>query len=76
MNFVGPFAQSEQNINLFLTGLIHLQACNATVEMLTAIDDDNVKLEAANESEALTINKLDQESFLELLFLNPILKDA
>ena len=76
MNFVGPFAQSEQNINLFLTGLIHLQACNATVEMLTAIDDDNVKLEAANESEALTVNKLDQESFLELLFLNPILKDA
>lgn len=76
MNFVGPFAQSETNARLFATGLIHLNACNATIQMLSAIDEDNVKLEEKGEKEVLTINKLDQESFLELLFVNPIIENS
>lgn len=76
MNFVGPFAQAHTNANLFYSGLAHLCACDATVKMLLNIDEDNIKLEAAGESEALTINKLDQVNFMDLLFTNPVIKDA
>jgi len=76
MNFVGPFAQSQQNAQLFISNLIFATACSETIKALAEIQGANSKLKANGEKAALKLNKLDENLFIEIMCATPIEKDV
>lgn len=76
MNFVGPFAEAQTRAALFLTSLLHTTACTKTIEALGDMAAENTKLAASGQIDALTLNKLDQEMLVELMFSSPVEKDV
>jgi len=76
MNFVGPFAQSQQNAQLFISNLIFATACSETLKAMGEMQGANSKLEAEGNKAALELNKLDENMFIEIMCSTPIEKDA
>ena len=76
MNFVGPFAEAQTRATIFLTSLLHTTACTKTIEALGDMAAENTKLAATGQTEALNLNKLDQNMLVELMFSSPVEKDV
>lgn len=76
MNFVGPFAQSQENARLFLANLIFATACSETVKAIQGMEGVNARLEAEGKKDALQANKQDENLFMDMMFVAPIEKEA
>ena len=76
MNFVGPFAENQTNIHLFISNLIFATACSETLKAKGEMQGANSKLEAEGNTDALELNKLDENMFIEIMCATPIEKDA
>jgi len=76
MNFVGPFAQSQQNARLFLSNLIFATACSETIKAIQDMQGVNAKLEADGKEEALNANKQDENLFMNIMFTTPLEKEV
>jgi hypothetical protein len=76
MNFVGPFAENENNVQLFALNLIFSAACSETLKALGHMQEGNTRLQADGNEAALKLNKLDENFFIEIICATPIEKDA
>ena len=76
MNFVGPFAENENNVQLFALNLIFSAACTETLKAIGQMQGENTNLEAEGNKEALELNKLDENFFIEMICSKPIEKDV
>jgi len=76
MNFVGPFAENENNVNMFALNLIFSAACTETLKALGEMQGESTNLHAEGNKEALELNKLDENFFIEMICATPIEKDA
>ncbi len=76
MNFVGPFAENQNNVQLFALNLIFSAACAETLKALGHMQGENAQLQGDGNKEALKLNKLDENLFLEIICSTPIEKDA
>ena len=76
MNLVGPFAKAQINAQMFATSLLFSSSCTETMKALNAMAKENKALTEKGDKAALTLNKLDENIFLEMMFSAPIVKDA
>lgn len=76
MNFVGPFAQAQENAQKFGTSLLFASSCTETVKVIKDMEKENIVLKANGDKNGLTLNKVDTELFLEMMFSQVVIKDA
>lgn len=76
MNFVGPFAESENNARAFGTQLLFASSCSETVKVIKDMHAQNEQFVATGDKANLDLNKMDEGLFLEMMFSGIIIKDA
>ena len=76
MNFVGPFAKAQENAQKFGSSLLFVSSCTETIKVIQDMQIQNKTLEANGDKASLNLNKLDENLFLEVIFSQPIIKDA
>lgn len=76
MNFVGPFAIAQENAQKFGTSLLFVSSCTETVKVIKDMEEQNIVLEANGDKNGLTLNKVDTELFLNMMFSQVVIKDA
>jgi len=76
MNFVGPFAKAQENAQKFGSSLLFISSCTETIKVIQDMQIQNKTLEANGDKTSLNLNKMDENLFLEVIFSQPIIKDA
>ncbi len=72
MNFVGPFAQSEENARKFGTSLLFSSSCSETMKVVETMDKENKELAKKGDKLALNLNNADMNMFLDIMYKTPV----
>ena len=76
MNFVGPFAQSEENARIFGTSLLFSSSAAETMKVVKTMTEENKEFAKKGDKLALDLNNADMNMYLDIIYRNPFEKDA
>jgi ERCC4-type nuclease len=76
MNFVGPFAQSEENARKFGTSLLFSSSAAETMKVVKKMDEENKEFVEKGDKLALDLNNADMNMFLDIIYRNPFESNA